>query len=204
MLWILKIAVSVGKKRGSGWCSAPSLGRLPSEFCLLRLYPLTLPPPKAWFGGCITSHMSEVVRISHHLTQHPHCMGKLRTKETHGINLLESRSLKSQAFPPNLKVSSSVPPSCCAPALASYASTVSRPSRPAPSQPGLLSPWPPAAARSSHTLPGTPSQTSHLQRFYDNSLLPPPFSPQGTVLSLPRPFSRSSSPIPSILTDGHS
>jgi len=187
-----------------GGARPPALGgfHLNSASCVCILS--HSPPPKAWFGGCITSHMSEVVRISHHLTQHPHCMGKLRTKETHGINLLESRSLKSQAFPPNLKVSSSVPPSCCAPALASYASTVSRPSRPAPSQPGLLSPWPPAAARSSHTLPGTPSQTSHLQRFYDNSLLPPPFSPQGTVLSLPRPFSRSSSPIPSILTDGHS
>lgn len=33
----------------SGWCSGPSLGNLPSEFCLLPLYSLT--PHKAWCWG---------------------------------------------------------------------------------------------------------------------------------------------------------
>lgn len=161
-----------------GGARPPALGgfHLNSASCVCIL---TLPPPQAWFGGCVTSNMSEVVRISHYLTRHPHCMGKLRPKETQGINLLESRSLRSQAFPPNLKVPFSVSPRCYAPALASYASTDSRPSGPAPSQPGLPGPWPPAASRSSHALPGAPSQTSQLQRFYGNSLLPPPFSPRG-------------------------
>lgn len=146
------------------------------------------PPNGVWFQGWPTSNMSEVVKISPYLTQYPHCMGKPRLKDTHGINLVESRSLKSQPFPQNLKGSSSVPPRGCAPALASYASIVS-----GLSQPGLLVPRPPAAASSSSTLPRTPSQTSHLQPFYGQQPIASPSFPQGTVLPLTRPFSQSTS-----------
>lgn len=111
-----------------GGARPPALGgfHLNSSSCVCILSPP--PPHKAWFGGCVTSNMSEVVRISRYLTQRPHCTGKLRPKHTYGIKPLDSRSLISQPFPPNLEVSSSIPPSCCAPALASYAPPVSRPS----------------------------------------------------------------------------
>lgn len=179
-------------EEGVGGARPPALGgfHLNSASFVCILTPS--PPPRAanrvWFQGWLTSNMSEVVKISPCLTQYPHCMGKLRLKDTHGINLVESISLKSQPFPQNLKVSPSVPPRGCAPALASYASTVSR-----LSQPGLLVPWPPVAASSSSTLPGTPSQTSHLQPFYGQQPIASSSFPQGTVLSLTSPCSQSTS-----------
>ena len=141
--------------------------------------------------------MSEVVRISHYLTQHPHCMGKLRPKHTYGIKLLDSRSLISQPFPPNLKVSSSVPPSSCAPALACYAPPyappVSRPSGacalpawasdPLASCCRLFQPHPPQDALTDLSSPTVLWQQP----------IASPLSSQGTVLSLTRPFSQSTS-----------
>lgn len=74
---------------------------------------------------------------------------------------------------------------------------------PVPSQPRLLIPWLPEAVRSSHALPRTPLQTSHLQRFYGNSPFPPLLFP-GDCLITYKAFLSKHQPISSILEDCHS
>lgn len=58
-----------------GGARPPALGgfHLNAASCVRILSPHPTPPSLIW--GRIASNVSEVVRISHYLTQHPHCRG---------------------------------------------------------------------------------------------------------------------------------
>lgn len=69
----------IGLERGSGWPSAPGLGKLPSESdsctCIVTRHGVL------GEGHCITSQGLEGLRISGDLTQHPHAMdGETKTQ----------------------------------------------------------------------------------------------------------------------------
>lgn len=156
-----------------GGARAPALGsfHLNSASCVCILSP----PQSLVLGGCYTSKVSELVRLSDYLTQQHHCTtnGKTETRIcTWSQSLTPNLFLKTLRSPLSrpTELLCSCPSACHAPAVSRQCCALATPAQ-------ASDPLAPTAAHSSYTFPRMPLRTSNLHLSYGNCPFPSPLFP---------------------------